>query len=355
MKILLKWWILTVFFAAYGIGPCIAFATDGKQNSQTVVVEDFRGKQLVFKKPVSRIVCILNSALTGLYMLGAQEKVVGVSSGAYTGSSVSYYAAMDKRIRERTLPAVSSSMAGSLERILVLKPEVVIVWSLGKDTISALEEQDIPVFGVFIDSVEDIYKEVMALGVMTGKSQRALELVNYTKARIQDIGQKIAASSKVQTPDAYFMWAKGELDSGGNPSIVQELLDMSGARNICGHIAQEHAVISMEYLLETNPDVIVMWYNTILDPSDISQKRAWKRLSAVANQNIYEIPDLFPFDLCTLNFQLALRLIAGWCHPEVFGKMSAAKEARDLFDTLYCGKIPNHLITERLSSAGSHK
>ena len=97
----------------------------------------------------------MDSALTGLYMLGAENKVVGVSSNAYTGSSSRFYAAMDPRIRNQSLPVASSSTAGSLERILALKPDVVIVFSLSKEVVTALEERGIPVFGAFIEKLDD--------------------------------------------------------------------------------------------------------------------------------------------------------------------------------------------------------
>jgi iron complex transport system substrate-binding protein len=331
--------------------PVFSLAASERTGATKIDVEDFRGKRLIFSKPVSRIVCLLDSALTGLYMLGAADKIIGVSATAYTGSSARYYAAMDQRIRKKALPVVSSSMAGSLERIIALKPDLVILWNPNMQTIASLEERNIPVFVVFIDSVEDIYKEVLALGELTGTGRRARELVDYTRKEISLIAKKTAGLPKNLWPRTYFMWANGELDSAGSASIVQKLLTISGAVNICEHINQEHVVISMEHLLVSDPQVIIMWYNGLLDPSDILKKPVWRSLTSARNGRIYEMPDLFTCDLCTLNFQYAVKLLARWCHPELFGGKDLEREAERTFVMLYGPRLPKGLIADSLRKA----
>jgi iron complex transport system substrate-binding protein len=333
--------------------PLLTIAAFEETASATIQVEDFRGRQLNFEAPVRRIVCLLDSALTGLYMLEAEQNVVGVSMTAYTGSSAPYYAAMDSRIREKSLPVVSNSAAGSLERILALKPELVIAFSLNKEIIAALEERGVAVFGVFIEKVEDIYKEVLAMGEMTGKASRARELVTFTRRQLSFIRERTQTVPIAQRPNTYFMWAKGEMDSGGRKSIVQELLDLTGAVNICGRINQEHVVISMEHLLVANPEVVIMWFNELMDPEDISTKPVWKMLSASKNHRIHEIPDLFCCDLWTLNFQYTVMLMANWCHPELFNELDLKQEAQTIFQKLYDVKLSDNPIAHDWHRTGS--
>ncbi len=284
----------------------------------TIEIEDFREKKLVFDQPADRIVCLIDRALTGFYMLGAKEKIVGVSMTAFTGSSAAYYAAMDPRIKAKTLPVVSSQTAGSLERILALTPDLVVIRVFNNDLIDALEERGIPVFGVFIENTSDIYKEIIAFGKITGFHERAETLVAFTQKEIALVREKTEVIPRRSQPNVYFMWAKGELDSGGSKSILQEILNISGAVNICGHIEQEHVVMSMENLLAADPEIIIMWHNPLYDPKDIGQKPVWKNLKAIKNNRIYEILDLFTCDLWTLNYLYSVKLMARWCHPELF-------------------------------------
>ena len=72
--------------------------------AEGVAATDFRGRRIELDKPAERIICLLESALSGLYMLGAEARLVGISTNIYQESVFPYYAAMDERIRERTLP-----------------------------------------------------------------------------------------------------------------------------------------------------------------------------------------------------------------------------------------------------------
>ena len=315
-----------------------------KKEAVNIEVEDFRGKRLVFSKPVNRIVVLLDSALSGLYMLGAAEKVVGVNMTAYTGSSFPYFSALDARIKKRSLPVVSGSTAGSLERIIALRPQVVIIWAFNKELIKALEERGIVVFGVFIEDIADIYDEILAFGKFTGTIERARELINYTQRQVALVRGTSVTVPVINRPRSYFMWAKGNLDSGGRRSIIQELLEIAGAQNICGHIDQEHVVISLEYLLTIDPQMIVMWYNKLQDPADIGRQPAWKVMSAAKNNRIHELPDLFHCDLWTLNFQYSLKLIAQWTHPGLFSNLDPQQEQETIFRVLYGIDLPRQLL-----------
>ena len=124
---------------------------------------DFRGKTIQVKKPVNRIVCLIESALSGLYMLGAGEKVVGISTNIYSGNVFPYYGELDERIRTRKLPAPGNWDFVNIESVISLKPDLVIIWAHQTESIKALEERGIPVFGVFMEKKEDVYAEISHL------------------------------------------------------------------------------------------------------------------------------------------------------------------------------------------------
>ena len=117
--------------------------------AEGVAATDFRGRRIELDKPAERIVCLLESALTGLYMLGAESRLVGISTNIYQESVFPYYAAMDERIRERTLPTPGNWDFVNIESMVALQPDLVILWSGQEESIAALEEKGIPVFGVY--------------------------------------------------------------------------------------------------------------------------------------------------------------------------------------------------------------
>ena len=66
-----------------------------------ITVTDFRGEQLTFSQPAGKIVCLIESALSGIYMLRAQERIIAVPSDVYRNTVFQYYAKLDTRIAKR--------------------------------------------------------------------------------------------------------------------------------------------------------------------------------------------------------------------------------------------------------------
>ena len=300
-----------------------------------ITVTDFRGRQLVFQAPVKRIVCLIESALSGLYMLNEEKRVIAVSRNVYDKPLVSYYAGMDERIRSRRIPAPGNWDFVNIESVISLKPDLVILWTQQTETITALEERGIPVFGVFIRQKEDVYKEMAALGKLTGNQKRAQNLVSYTQDEILRCQRRLMNVPEARRPGVYYMWAQGNLETAGGSSIVNDLINLAGGRNVCASIPQEHLVVNLERVIGWNPDVIVMWYNERKDPSDIIRDPQWQMIKAVKEKRVYELPEIFLCDLWTLKFQYAVKMVSKWCHPGLFQDISLEREREKMLRTLY--------------------
>ena len=316
------------------VQPCLSAEKEG-----AITVTDFRGKTMTFSKPVTRIVCLIESALSGIYMLGAEQQVVGVSSNVYSGPAFSWYAAMDGRVRRKELPVPGNWDFVSIEGVIALKPDVVILWSSQTDSIAALEELGIKVFGVFLTGREDVYREMLALGTMTGKATRARELVAYSRREIDRFSRNGPALTPQQQPGVYYMWAQGNLETSCGGSMVNDLISLAGGRNVCGGISSEHLVVNMEQVLAWNPDMIVMWFNERKKPLDIINDPQWRTIRAVRNTRVHQLPEVFLCDLWTLKFQYAVKLLAKWTHPEKFRKLDLKEEKRSMLRMLYGRKL----------------
>lgn len=300
-----------------------------------VTVKDFRGKSLTLARPAQRIVCLIESALSGLYMLGADQQVIAVSANVYSGSTFDWYASLDDRIRRKQLPTPGNWDYVSIESVIALKPDLVIIWSQQTESIAALEERGIPVYGVFLSSKEDVYKEVQALGVLTGKEKRAATLVDYTRTEIERFSRRTARIAEARRPGVYYLWAQGDLDTSCGGSTVNDLITLAGGRNVCGAIRSEHLVVNREKLLAWNPELIVMWYNDRKNPQDIINDPQWRAIRGVKTGRVHELPDAFLTDLWTLKFQYAVKLLAKWAHPELFRDIDPEQEQRTMLRTLY--------------------
>jgi iron complex transport system substrate-binding protein len=314
-----------------------AFKTPG--DPLGIVVTDFRGKELRFSKPVGRIVCLIESALSGLYMLGVENKVVGISRNIYSGKVFPYYASLDPRIKNKQLPAPGNWDFINIESVVALKPDLVIIWAHQTESIAALEERGIPVFGVFIKRQEDIYREIQAFGMVTGSVKRAEELISYTKRELARFQTRVAAISPPNRPGVYYMWSQGNLETSCGQSTVNDLIETAGGRNVCASLPNEHLTVNMEKVLSWNPDMVVMWYNEKKDPSDIIQDPQWKRIKAVQTQRVHEFPEIFLCDLWTLKFLYAVKMTAKWTHPGLFKDIDLLQEKKHMLRFLYGNKL----------------
>ena len=310
--------------------------------AEGVAATDFRGKRIELDKPAERIICLLESALTGLYMLGAEDRLVGISTNVYQGSVFPYYAAMDERIRDRTLPTPGNWDFVNIESMVALQPDLVIVWSGQEESIEALEEKGIPVFGVFIERFEDIHREITALGELTGTSERAAELLAIAEQELEAVRRRVAPAEgegPPALPRVYFMWAQGPLQTAGRNSTVQELIDLAGGTNVAAGSELEGLLVNLENVLVWNPELIVMWCNDRLDTGDVGEMAGWRTVAAVRNGRVHELPDPFSCDFWTLKYIFTVELVARWCHPDRFPEDDAEVLRTGLLNKLYGGRL----------------
>jgi iron complex transport system substrate-binding protein len=323
---------------------CLAIAgvllcTPVTSDAARVAATDFRDKHITLHKPAGRIVCLIESALSGLYMLGVEQQVVGIPASIYNGSVNKWYAVLDDRIRQKKLPAPGNWDFVSLESVVALKPDLVIIWSQQTEAIAALEARGIPVYGVFLTGWEDVYKEMRDLGTLTGSGKRAGEVVAYTRAEVDRFASRVAAIPAIRRPGVYYMWAQGDLETSCGGSTVNELINLSGGRNVCGYIKSEHLVVNREKVIGWNPDLLVMWYNERKNPGDVLADPQWQSVRAIKTGRVHELPEVFLCDLWTLKFQFAVKMVAKWANPELFRDVDLEKEKQTMLYNLYGSKI----------------
>ena len=320
----------------------VVFLTNISEAS--IKVQDFRGKEIVLKKPAERVVCLIESALTGIYMLKQQHKIVGIPTNVYEegyfySDTFKYYALLDERIKNKKLPAVGNWEKVNIEKVLSLKPDLIIIWSNQTDAISTFEKLGIPVYGVFITRLEDVKKEILDFGKILDAERRAKELVEYAQIEVNYFKNK---SSRIENKKkVYFSWAQlNFLQTSCKGSIVDELINLAGGINICFNIKGESVTLNMEKLILLNPDVILMWHSKSLKPSNLKSNNQLQKINAIKKNSIFQFPDTFSFDLWTLKFLYATKFMAKNIYPDLYN-YDLNKEYQKIMNFLY-GKSFNY-------------
>ncbi len=307
-------------------------AADGEASSPAVSAVDFRGVRVELAAPAGRIVCLLESALSALCMLGADDAIVGAPAEALRGETGRLYARLDPRFAAGALPTPGNWDFVNLESVIALRPDLVILWAAQRESVSALEGRGLKVYGVELRSLADIHREVLDLGRLTGRPERARELVAFAAREAEALRAAVARSPRPR-PRAYFMWGQSPLDTAGRASAAHELLDLAGAINVCPD-PREHVVARMEDVLAWRPQVIVMWPSN-LRPRDLAVRDGWRGVPAAIEGRIHRLPSAFLCDFWTLKYLWAAWQVAAWCHPEVVLPERIAENQRRILTALY--------------------
>ena len=302
-----------------------------QSTNDKIVVTDFRGNEIKLEKPAERVICLIESALSGIYMLRQQKRIIGVPSAVYAEKLYPYYSRLDSRILNESLPAPGNWDFISIEQIVGLKPDLVVIWSSQTDAIENIEQFGIPVYAVMLHSFSDVYKEIKDFGKLLDCGERADSLIQYSKGELDSIRKK---NSNKNPKSVYFMWSQGITETSGKNSTVNELLETAGVINAC-NLSDEHVSVSIEKIYDWDPDLIVMWYNEKLDPVDIIKDPLLQGLRAVKERKVYELPEVFACDFWTLKMQYPAQLISDWSYGAKSDTEMQTQLLRKIYMQLY--------------------
>ncbi len=310
-----------------------------------IIVTDFRGKKIVFNKPVERIVVLESYWAETLLAIGAGNLIVGI------GKYVKYDQYLPENIRSK--PSIGSVFTGvNIEEIAALKPDVVIMdvgYGKAGEIASKIEQMGIKVVGLFMHGFDDELKAIKILGEITGHTSQANELSEYLSSHYHKI-KSLASSVKDKVSavllDGYSL-IKGSILLYSNTSWGHAV-EEAGAVNLAlkNFPNEKWPKIDFETLASWNPDVILVTSSVSSINSVIEKIRSdpkWQALSAYKSGRIYIVPcwseiggvlDWGPRSI------IGIEYIASLLYPDVFKDISWRDDAEYLFTHFYHEFIP---------------
>ena len=294
--------IVIVVILASAIGAFILVDSGNDNDSGTFTVLDDRGQNVTIPKYPQRIVSLGTSFTEILFAIGADGQVVGVDK-------TSMYPA----------GALSKTNVGSFytlnaENVTALEPDCIITWSFATSTISTLEGLGFPVIAYNPTSLSDTMRVIKSMGNATGKSAEANALVDQMQLRIDAVTENVSGISLGDRVKAYFELRSGKTTGPG--SLADELITIAGGVNIYGNNASKYPQPSLEFIIESDPDVVIVENQSSKTNDDIG---AWigSGVSAVDNDRIYRIDGAL-VTACPRVVD-ALEQFAEWFYPDLFG------------------------------------
>ncbi len=231
-------------------------------------------------KGPKRIICLTEEPTEILYLLGEQDRIVGISR----------YTVRPEEARSNH-PVVSAFVDGSVKKISELKPDLVIGFSdIQGDLAAKLIKANLQVLIFNQRSIEEILEVILTIGRIVSAEGKAQKLVDSYKKRLDAFREK---SNKIQNkPKVYFE----EWDDPTFSGIrwVSELIEIAGGEDIFSN--KSHGKLAMEReiqwseVVEKNPDIILAsWCGKPVDIDSIKEREGWDQISAIKNNRIHEI------------------------------------------------------------------
>lgn len=336
--------IFLLFFSIIFFTACNnSSGLDKKQdNVSEISVTDIQGNDVNLSKPAEKIVCLFDPSVDVIYMLQAQEKLVGIPAETYFDSELyDYYKHIDSRILNKELATPGSNELANLESIIQLNPDLVIAQQLPESIVKTLQGMNIPVYIAAASRYEDLMKEMKDISLLTGKKERGEELIAYAKAKIKDLGERTALQGIPQRQSVYFTWANGRIFStAGRNSMMNDCLDLAGVKNACP-FAMDKPNISPETLIEWNPDMIVMWNDS---PDLFYNKKELGGIKAIQEKQIHNLMPMFYYNPHTFKSLCAAVAIHNWAYESKDG--NGMDEIKEILSKLYGTETGEKLIKQ---------
>jgi iron complex transport system substrate-binding protein len=229
--------------------------------------------------PPRRIVCLTEETVETLYLLGEQDRIVGVSG----------YAVRPPQVR-REKPRVSAFVSADIPKILALEPELVLAFSdLQAAIVADLVRASVAVHVFNQRDIAGILAMIRTLGALVDAADRADRLAGSFEKRLAAISATPRPSPK---PKVYFEEWDDPLISG--IGWVSELVEIAGGEDILPQLRSQHAakdrIISADVVRAAAPHVILAsWCGKKVVPDRIRQRPGWNEIPAVRNDRIVEI------------------------------------------------------------------
>jgi iron complex transport system substrate-binding protein len=230
-----------------------------------------------------RIACLTEETVETLYLLGEQDRIVGVSG----------YTARPPEARKK--PKISAFISAKFDKILAVQPDLVLAFSdLQAEIVKELLLRGVTVFAFNQRSVEEIFDMILVLARIVGVGEKGVALVARLRGELDAIRASAALFS--HRPRVLFEEWKDPLITGIR--WVEELIEIAGGEPVFPALRLEQSaknrIVDPANVVVRDPEVIIAsWCGMKVNKDAIRNRPGWSEIAAVRNNHIYEIKSTY--------------------------------------------------------------
>ena len=234
---------------------------------------------MTLQQTAERVIALSPHIVENMFSIGAGSLLVGVVDHS------------DFPHQAKQITRIGGASSFSLEKILSLSPDLVIVWaSAAKNSIvEKLTSLGIPVYVDNPRTLVDIARSIRDFGLLTGQIEKSITVANNYLLEVQSLRNQYQRVDDITV--LYEVW-NNPLQTINRKHIISDIITLCGGKNVFGDTLSLAPKVNIEAVINRNPDIIVS-SNTSNQQQWLDYWLAWPVLRAVRHRRLYVIdPDL---------------------------------------------------------------
>ncbi len=271
---------LPIFVVA--IAAAFFFSCSRPQPTQTTTtnheVTDEAGRHVTLPVKIDRIVSLAPNLTEIVYAVGAGDRLVGRTSYC------------DYPPQAKSVTEVGDTLHPSVERIIALKPQVVLVSTASQleNFTQQLDEQKIAVYVTNPQSLDQVFASIEKLGELFGTGGVAANLLNDLRERAHAVETATASLEPVRV---FYQVSDEPLYTIGRDAYLTDLIKRAGGMSVTAGVPTAFPRFSDEAALASKPDAIILPTGGSMGNANANVAPALKNSPAVRDRRVYKIND----------------------------------------------------------------
>ena len=271
-----NFYLLVLLIASSLISAC-----DSNQDNtkHTIEVVDFTGTTVGLSKPATRIVALAPHLVENAYSAGAGEFLVGVVQHSDFPDSA------------KEIAIVGGYEKTNHERILELKPDLVLAWQSGNShsSVELLRGLGLTIYVNQADTLEDVARTIRDIGKLAGTQEQAEKTASVYLETLAKVRKQYENSEKVRS--FYQVWNSPLQTINGN-HIISDSIELCGGTNIYAEEFALAPIVNIESVINRDPESIIASGMSATRPEWLDEWKQWQSLQAVQKNNLFYVnPD----------------------------------------------------------------
>ena len=238
---------------------------------------DDTGQEVCLEQPASRIAALSPGATELVWAAGAGDQVIAV---------VSY---SDYPEQAKQVTSVGSHTRMDLERLMALKPDLVIGWVTGNppEQIAALKDLGLPVFSIEPRSFEGVSSTIERLSILAGTEDEGFAEADRFRKGMAALKKQYQGAEPVSV--FYQVWDE-PLMTVNDEHLIGKVITLCGGVNVFGDLDRLVPRISAEAVIGANPEAILAGGMGEENRHWLTRWEAFQSIDATAKENLYFVP-----------------------------------------------------------------